>query len=114
MTALRPAVSCLDGYDPDALPVDVARAAIRSVIVPVAAKHRRGRNKRGACGGIWANSRPLKPGEEKYFSLQDRPAPRPAVLVTLDGVAFEGERVSRVENSVPYKLEQITMKIVGP
>jgi molybdopterin molybdotransferase len=35
MSALQQAVSCLDGYDPDALPVDTARAAIRSAIVPV-------------------------------------------------------------------------------
>ena len=29
-------VSCLDGYDPDALPVDKARAAIRACLMPVA------------------------------------------------------------------------------
>jgi molybdopterin molybdotransferase len=40
MTMLERAVSCLDGYDPDALPVETARAAIRSVIAPVAANER--------------------------------------------------------------------------
>jgi molybdopterin molybdotransferase len=40
MSALRQAVSCIDGYDPDALPVDTARAAIRSVIAPVTANER--------------------------------------------------------------------------
>jgi molybdopterin molybdotransferase len=40
MSSLERAVSCLDGYDPDALPVETARAAIRSVIVPVAANER--------------------------------------------------------------------------
>jgi molybdopterin molybdotransferase len=40
MSSLQRAVSCLDGYDPDALPVDTARAAIRSVITPVAANER--------------------------------------------------------------------------
>ncbi len=40
MNALQQAVSCLDGYDPDALPVETARAAIRSVIVPVSANER--------------------------------------------------------------------------
>ena len=33
-------VSCLDGYDPDALPVETARAAIRSAITPVSANER--------------------------------------------------------------------------
>ena len=40
MSSLRQAVSCIDGYDPDALPVDTARAAMRSVIAPIAANER--------------------------------------------------------------------------
>jgi molybdopterin molybdotransferase len=40
MSSLKQAVSCIDGYDPDALPVDTARAAIRSVITPVSANER--------------------------------------------------------------------------
>jgi len=40
MSTLQHAVSCIDGYDPDALPVDTARAAIRSVMTPVAANER--------------------------------------------------------------------------
>jgi molybdopterin molybdotransferase len=40
MSSLRQAVSCIDGYDPDALPVDTARAAIRSVIAPITANER--------------------------------------------------------------------------
>jgi molybdopterin molybdotransferase len=40
MSSLKQIVSCIDGYDPDALPVDAARAAIRSVIAPVTANER--------------------------------------------------------------------------
>jgi molybdopterin molybdotransferase len=40
MSSLTQIVSCIDGYDPDALPVDTARAAIRSVITPVGANER--------------------------------------------------------------------------
>ena len=40
MSSLQQIVSCLDGYDPDALPVDTARAAIRSVITPVSTNER--------------------------------------------------------------------------
>jgi molybdopterin molybdotransferase len=40
MSSLAQAVSCIDGYDPDALPVDTARAAIRSVIAPITANER--------------------------------------------------------------------------
>ncbi|HTQ76973.1 MAG TPA: gephyrin-like molybdotransferase Glp [Burkholderiales bacterium] len=36
MSALAQAVSCLDGYDPDALRVDRARAAIHACLAPVA------------------------------------------------------------------------------
>ncbi|HEY6821455.1 MAG TPA: gephyrin-like molybdotransferase Glp [Burkholderiales bacterium] len=36
MSTLAQTVSCLDGYDPDALHVDKARAAIRACITPVA------------------------------------------------------------------------------
>jgi len=40
MSSLEQAVSCIDGYDPDALPVEAARAAIRSLITPVGANER--------------------------------------------------------------------------
>jgi len=40
MSSLEQIVSCIDGYDPDALPVETARAAIRSVITPVSANER--------------------------------------------------------------------------
>jgi molybdopterin molybdotransferase len=40
MSSLQQTVSCIDGYDPDALPVETARAAIRSVITPVSANER--------------------------------------------------------------------------
>ncbi len=40
MSSLQHVVSCIDGYDPDALPVDKARAAIRSFIAPVTANER--------------------------------------------------------------------------
>ena len=40
MSSLEQAVSCIDGYDPDALPVETARAAIRSLITPVGANER--------------------------------------------------------------------------
>ncbi len=40
MSSLQHIVSCIDGYDPDALPVDKARAAIRSFIAPVTANER--------------------------------------------------------------------------
>ena len=36
MSTLAQAVSCLDGYDPDALRVDKAREAIRACLRPVA------------------------------------------------------------------------------
>ena len=37
MTPIREIVSCLDGYDPDALHVDKAREAMRACITPIAA-----------------------------------------------------------------------------
>jgi molybdopterin molybdotransferase len=40
VSSLQQTVSCIDGYDPDALPVETARAAIRSVITPVSANER--------------------------------------------------------------------------
>jgi molybdopterin molybdotransferase len=40
MSSLQQIVSCIDGYDPDALPVDAARAAIRALITPVSANER--------------------------------------------------------------------------
>jgi molybdopterin molybdotransferase len=40
MSSLAHIVSCLDGYDPDALPVDKAREAIRSFVQPVTANER--------------------------------------------------------------------------
>jgi molybdopterin molybdotransferase len=40
MSSLRHIVSCIDGYDPDALPVDKAREAIRSFLVPITANER--------------------------------------------------------------------------
>jgi len=42
MTSLGKIVSCLDGYDPDALPVDTARAAIRACLEPVRESERVG------------------------------------------------------------------------
>ena len=40
MSSLERIVSCLDGYDPDALPVETARAAIRATIMPIAVNER--------------------------------------------------------------------------
>jgi len=40
MTSIAQAVSCIDGYDPDALRVDRAEAAIRACLVPVAGSER--------------------------------------------------------------------------
>ncbi len=40
MSKIRQTVSCLDGYDPDALRVDKAREAIRACLVPVAQTER--------------------------------------------------------------------------
>ncbi|MDX1376930.1 MAG: hypothetical protein R3357_15290, partial [Burkholderiales bacterium] len=34
IASLGAVVSCMDGYDPDALPVDTARAAIRACLAP--------------------------------------------------------------------------------
>jgi len=42
MTSLAKVVSCLDGYDPDALPVDTARAAIHACLEPVRENERIG------------------------------------------------------------------------
>jgi molybdopterin molybdotransferase len=40
MTSLREIASCIDGYDPDALPVETARRVIRSIVTPVTACER--------------------------------------------------------------------------
>jgi molybdopterin molybdotransferase len=40
MSSLQHIVSCIDGYDPDALPVDKAREAIRRFLAPIAANER--------------------------------------------------------------------------
>ncbi|HLB15251.1 MAG TPA: gephyrin-like molybdotransferase Glp [Burkholderiales bacterium] len=40
MSSLKHIVSCLDGYDPDALPVDKAREVIRQLLAPIAANER--------------------------------------------------------------------------
>jgi molybdopterin molybdotransferase len=40
MSSLEHIVSCLDGYDPDALPVDKAREVIGRFVVPIAANER--------------------------------------------------------------------------
>ncbi|MCL4798218.1 MAG: molybdopterin molybdotransferase MoeA [Burkholderiales bacterium] len=40
MSSLAQIVSCLDDYDPDALPVETARAAIRAMIAPIAVNER--------------------------------------------------------------------------
>jgi molybdopterin molybdotransferase len=40
MSSLEQIVSCLDGYDPDALPVEKAREVIRSFVAPIAANER--------------------------------------------------------------------------
>ncbi len=40
MSSLRHIVSCMDGYDPDALPVDKARAVISQFLIPIAANER--------------------------------------------------------------------------
>ena len=42
MTTLAQAISCLDGYDPDALHVDKAREAIRSCLAPIEASYELG------------------------------------------------------------------------
>lgn len=42
MTSLAKVVSCLDGYDPEALPVDTARAAIRACLEPLLESERVG------------------------------------------------------------------------
>jgi len=42
MTSLGKIVSCLDGYDPDALPVDTARQAIRACLEPLRESERVG------------------------------------------------------------------------
>jgi molybdopterin molybdotransferase len=40
MSSLKAIVSCIDGYDPDALPVEKAREAIRSFLQPISANER--------------------------------------------------------------------------
>jgi molybdopterin molybdotransferase len=40
MGSLERIVSCIDGYDPEALPVDKAREAIRRFVIPIAANER--------------------------------------------------------------------------
>jgi molybdopterin molybdotransferase len=40
MSSLKAIVSCIDGYDPDALPVETARAAILSIVQPITANER--------------------------------------------------------------------------
>jgi len=40
VTSLRAIASCIDGYDPDALPVEIARRVIGSLVAPVAACER--------------------------------------------------------------------------
>ncbi|MFO1363909.1 MAG: gephyrin-like molybdotransferase Glp [Burkholderiales bacterium] len=40
MTSLRAIASCIDGYDPDALPVEIARRVIGALVAPVAACER--------------------------------------------------------------------------
>ncbi len=40
MSSIQQVVSCLDGYDPDALPVETARTAIRAILAPVTANER--------------------------------------------------------------------------
>jgi molybdopterin molybdotransferase len=40
MSSLKAIVSCIDGYDPDALPVETARAAIRQIVQPITANER--------------------------------------------------------------------------
>ncbi|HSH08551.1 MAG TPA: gephyrin-like molybdotransferase Glp [Burkholderiales bacterium] len=40
MASINAVVSCIDGYDPDALPVDTARAAMRACLAPVAGVER--------------------------------------------------------------------------
>jgi len=40
MTTLEKIISCMDGYDPNALPVERAREVIRSVLAPVSANER--------------------------------------------------------------------------
>ncbi|MCI0346084.1 MAG: molybdopterin molybdenumtransferase MoeA, partial [Chloroflexi bacterium] len=42
MSSLKHIVSCLDGYDPDALPVDKACEVIRSFLAPITANERVG------------------------------------------------------------------------
>ncbi|MBM3353359.1 MAG: molybdopterin molybdotransferase MoeA [Betaproteobacteria bacterium] len=52
MKPLAKVVSCLDGYDPDALPVDTARAAIRACLEPLRESERVGT--RDALGRVLA------------------------------------------------------------
>jgi molybdopterin molybdotransferase len=40
MSSLKQIVSCMDDYDPEALPVETARRAIRSLVTPVSANER--------------------------------------------------------------------------
>src|SRR5690242_2175978 len=40
MSPIREIVSCLDGYDPDALHVDKAREAMRACITPITAEEK--------------------------------------------------------------------------
>jgi molybdopterin molybdotransferase len=40
MTSLRAIVSCIDDYDPEALPVETARRVIRSLVTPITANER--------------------------------------------------------------------------
>jgi molybdopterin molybdotransferase len=40
MSSLKTIVSCMDGYDPDALPVETARTAIRQFLQPITANER--------------------------------------------------------------------------
>ena len=80
----------------------------------VAGQHRRGRNKSNNVVRILPDHCALIATEEKYFVRDNRPAKRAAELIAFNRVAGQGERIPRVEFAVPYKLEQIAVKIVRP
>ena len=67
MTSIEQTVSCLDGYDPNALRVDRAAAAIRTCLAPVREtetlpiRHALGREGRSAWGGSRGRSRCMSP-----------------------------------------------------
>ena len=64
-------------------------------------------------GRILPDDGSLVAAEEKQLVLHNGSADRPTELVALYGIALRGEGISRIENSISNKLEQIAMKLVG-